>query len=182
MSLVRKIAAGTVGALALFIGGTLGIAATRPATLRVERSQTINAEPAKIFALLNDFHAWNKWSPWEKMDPGMSRTHSGAATGVGAKYSWKGNRDVGSGSMEITESTSPSRVSLKLDFIEPFEGHNTVDLNVVPNGDSCKVTWTMQGPQALIPRAFGLFMNMDAMIGKDFEAGLSNLKALAETP
>jgi len=166
--------------LAGIVAIILVLAALKPATFRVVRSATIEAPPEKIFGLLDDFHNWPAWSPWEKLDPGMQRTHSGTARGVGAKYHWLGNKKVGEGSMEILESTPPLRLKIKLDFIRPFEGHNITEFSLAPTGSATTVTWDMVGPSALMMRVMGLFMNMDQMIGKDFEAGLANLKAQVE--
>jgi len=158
----------------------LGLAAMKPPTFRVVRTTTIAAPPERIFGLLDDFHNWPAWSPWEKLDPGMQRTHSGAASGVGAHYAWAGNKKVGEGKMEILESTPPLRLKIKLDFIKPFEGHNITEFSLAPTGSATTVTWAMTGPSALMMRVLGLFMNMDQMIGKDFETGLANLKAQVE--
>jgi uncharacterized protein YndB with AHSA1/START domain len=166
--------------LVVLIAAILAFAATRPSTLRVQRSASIKAPPEKIFPLIADFHNWTSWSPWEKKDPALKRTFSGAANGKGAAYAWEGNRDVGSGRMEITDASAPSRVKIQLDFIKPFEGHNIVDFTLQPMGGTTTVTWDMQGPLAYIARVFGIFVSMDKMIGKDFDAGLANLKSTAE--
>jgi uncharacterized protein YndB with AHSA1/START domain len=158
----------------------LAYAATKPDTFRVERSASIKAPPEKIFALLNDFHRWDAWSPWEKKDPAMKRTFGAATSGKGAAYAWEGNGDVGQGRMEIAESAPPSRVAIKLDFLKPFETHNLVEFTLEPKGDSTSVTWAMQGPAPYISKLMQVFVNMDSMIGKDFETGLGNLKAIAE--
>jgi hypothetical protein len=158
----------------------LAVAATRPAVIRVSRSATMRAPAERIFPLLDDFRAWAKWSPWEKMDPNMQRTHGGAASGVGATYAWSGNKKVGQGSMEILESAPPLRLKLKLDFLKPFEGHNITEFSLAPTGSDTTVTWEMHGPNPFMMRVMGLFMNMDAMIGRDFEAGLANLRAQVE--
>jgi carbon monoxide dehydrogenase subunit G len=155
-------------------------AAFRPNELLVQRTATINAPPEKIFPLLNDFHAWGSWSPWEKLDPAMKRTYSGPASGQGAVYAWEGNRDVGSGRMELVESTPPSKVGIKLDFLKPFEAHNHTEFTLAPNGNATNVTWTMRGPSPYMTKLMGIFFNMDKMVGSDFERGLANLKAVAE--
>ena len=152
----------------------------RPDAFRVERSASIDAPPEKVFALINDFHNWPSWSPWDKMDPAMKRTHSGAASGVGAVYAWQGNRKVGEGRMEIIDSSPPSRVAIKLDFLKPFEAHNTADFSLRPAGGGTSVTWAMFGPASFMTKAMGVFMSMDKMVGKDFEQGLANMKAAAE--
>jgi carbon monoxide dehydrogenase subunit G len=166
-------------AVVVLIVAVLIFAATRPDTLRVERTTAIKAPPEKIVPLIADFHAWPSWSPYEKRDPAMQRTYSGAESGKGAVYEWKGNKNVGSGRMEVLDVT-PQKVTIKLDFIEPFEGHNTAEFNVVPSGDSTNVTWSMYGPNRYIGKVIGLFMNMDRMIGADFANGLANLKTIAE--
>jgi uncharacterized protein YndB with AHSA1/START domain len=171
-----------VGAMLALVVVVLIVAATRPDTFRVQRSTPIKAPPERIFALLNDFHQWGSWSPWEKMDPAMTRTHSGAGSGKGAVYAWKGNRKVGEGRMEISDSAPSSKITLKLDFLKPFEAHNTTEFTLAPQGDSTSLTWTMHCPQPFMVKVMGLFMNMDKMIGKDFETGLANLKTQAETP
>jgi uncharacterized protein YndB with AHSA1/START domain len=158
----------------------LGFAATRPDTFRVQRAMRINAPPEKIFALINDLHRWGSWSPYEKKDPTMKRAHSGAANGKGAVYEWEGNRDIGTGRMEITDTSPPSRVSIKLDFIKPFEAHNNVEFTLEPNGHSTNVTWALHGPASYTSKVMSVVFNMDRMVGKDFEAGLAGLKAAAE--
>ena len=158
----------------------LVFAATKPDTFRVQRSASIKASPEKIFALINDLHSWSAWSPWEKKDPAMKRTYSGAANGRGAVYEWEGNREVGKGRMEIAESSPPSKVTIKLDFIKPFEAHNIALFTLEPKGDSTNVTWAMHGPTPYIAKVIHVFFDMDSMVGKDFETGLANLKAIAE--
>jgi uncharacterized protein YndB with AHSA1/START domain len=165
---------------ALLIVGLLVFAATKPDTFRVERTAVINAPPEKIFAVINDFHKWNSWSPWEKLDPGMKRTHTGSSSGKGSVYAWEGNKKVGAGRMEITETSSPSQVVIKLDFLKPFEAHNVTEFTVRPNGQGTNVTWKMQGPYPYMMKVVSIFSNMDKAIGKDFAAGLTNLKSIAE--
>jgi hypothetical protein len=163
----------------VLLAGLLGFAATRPDTFRVQRSTSIAAPPQKISALIQDFHQWISWSPWEKLDPALKRTYSGAASGTGAVYEWEGNKKAGQGRMEITDA-SPARTALKLDFIKPFEAHNTVDFTLEPRGDSTNVLWTMNGRHSFMSKLMCVFVNMDNLVGKDFEAGLANLKAAAE--
>src|SRR5689334_7751169 len=165
---------------ALVVAAVLGIAATRPDTFRVERSASISAPPDKIYPLINDFHAWQAWSPWEKMDPAMKRTFGDNTVGKGATYTWEGNSKVGQGSMQITESAAPSKVTIDLHFIKPMEGRDVAEFTLTPNGNATTVSWAMHGPNPFIAKVIGLFCNMDRMIGKDFETGLGNLKALAE--
>jgi uncharacterized protein YndB with AHSA1/START domain len=174
--MIKKIAI----AIAALIAGVLFFAATKPDTFRVQRAASIKAPPEKVFALINDFRRWEAWSPWEKKDPAMKRTWGAVTSGKGAKYAWDGNGDVGQGSMEIAESVPPSKVTLKLDFVKPFEGHNIVEFTLEPKGDFTNVTWAMQGPAPFISKVIQVFCDMDSMVGKDFEAGLAGMKAAAE--
>jgi uncharacterized protein YndB with AHSA1/START domain len=167
-------------AVVVVVGGFLIYAATRPDSFRVERTATIKAPPEKIFPLINDFQRWGAWSPFEKKDPTMKRTLSGAPSGSSAVYEWDGNKEIGQGRMEIVESVPPSRVTLKLDFTRPFEAHNIVDFTLEPRGDSTQVTWAIHGPSPFISKVMGIVFNMDKMIGKDFEAGLAALKTVSE--
>ena len=170
----------TIGIIiAVLIAGVLILAATRPDTFRVERSTGIKAPPEKIFALINDFDRWGAWSPWEKKDAAMKRTF-GAKSGKGATYAWEGNKDVGQGRMEIADSVPPSRIAIKLDFVKPFEAHNDVVFVLEPKGDTTQVRWTMQGHTPYFAKIIHVFIDMDKMVGKDFEAGLASLKAAAE--
>jgi uncharacterized protein YndB with AHSA1/START domain len=164
----------------VLIAGVFGYAATKPDTFRVERSASIKASPEKIYPLINDFKAWTSWSPWEKKDPAMKRTFSAVSSGKGAKYAWQGNSEVGQGSMEIAESVPASKIALKLDFLKPFEAHNTVDFTLQAKGDMTTVTWAMQGPAPFLSKLIHVFVSMDSMVGKDFEDGLANLRAVAE--
>ncbi|MGH8595682.1 MAG: SRPBCC family protein [Gammaproteobacteria bacterium] len=168
-------------ALVALVAGLLIYAASRPNSFRVERSTTIQAPPERIFALIDDLHRWTVWSPWEKKDPTLKRTHSGAASGKGARYAWEGNKDVGHGSMEITESVPHSRIALNLDFIKPFEAHNKVEFALEPTGQTTQVIWVIHGPMPFISKLMSVFFSMDKMIGKDFEAGLADLKTAAES-
>jgi hypothetical protein len=166
--------------LLVVIVAILILAATRPDTFRVERTTTIAAPPEKVAALIDDFHRWPSWSPWEKLDPAMKRTFSGPEKGVGATYAWEGNRKAGAGQMKITSET-PAAIGLQLDFIKPFASSCKVDFALQPEGQGTKVTWVMSGPMAYVSKVMCLFVSMDKMIGKDFEAGLANLKAAAES-
>ncbi|CAA2108336.1 SRPBCC family protein [Variovorax paradoxus] len=174
--MLRKIALVVVLAIAVL----LVFAATRPDTFRVERTARIEAPAEKIFPLIDDFHRWGAWSPYEKLDPGMKRSFGGSASGKGATYAWQGNGQAGAGRMEIVESAPSSKVAIQLDFIEPFEGHNMAEFTLQPQGGATQVTWAMHGPSPYVARLMGIFFNMDRMIGKDFEAGLANLKAATE--
>ena len=161
--------------LAIAVAVVLILAATKQDTFSVRRAATVKASPERIFSLINDFHQWGSWSPWEHKDPAMKRTYSGADSGKGAVYAWDGNKNVGSGRMEILEASPPSKVVIKLDFFAPFEAHNTAEFTMLPQGDATSLTWLMHGPAAFMSRLMQVFMNMDKMIGKDFEAGLEIL-------
>lgn len=166
-------------AVVVLIAGVLIYAATKPDSFRVERTASIKAPPEKIYPLLTDFKQQAAWSPWEKKDPGMKRTYSGAESGKGSIYEWDGNSDIGKGRLEITE-TSPSKVAMKLDFLEPFEAHNMAEFALAPKGETTDVTWAIFGPMPYISKVMAIFCDMDTMIGKEFETGLADLKALAE--
>lgn len=164
----------------VLIAAVLLYAATRPDTFRVQRSAAIQAPPEKIFPLINDFGRWGAWSPWEKKDPGMKRSFSAVTAGKGAFYAWDGNQNVGQGSMEITESVPPSRLTIRLSFVKPFDARNTVEFSLESRGAATQVTWTMHGPVPYISKILHLFFDIDRMVGGDFEAGLASLKGLAE--
>lgn len=164
----------------VLVAALLIYAATRPDTFRLQRSLTINASADKVFPFINDFHHWPSWSPWEKMDLGMKKTHSGSPQGKGAVYEWDGNKDVGTGRMEVLESTPPSKIRIKLDFLKPFEAHNTAEFSLEGKGNSTTVTWAMYGLRPYMMKVMGMVMNMDKMVGGQFETGLANLKAIAE--
>ena len=166
--------------LAIAIAAILVMAATKPDTLRVQRSIGIKAPPERIFPLIADFHQWVSWSPYEKKDPAMKRTYDGTASGKGAIYAWDGDKNVGSGRMEILEAATPHKIAIKLDFFTPFEGHNTAEFTMLPQGDGTHVTWLMHGPARFVTRLMQVFINLDHMIGKDFEDGLANLKRITE--
>ncbi|TGK23191.1 polyketide cyclase [Leptospira yasudae] len=180
MSKLKTILLAIAGILILFILGTLALASTKPADFHYERSANIKASPEKVFALVNDYRTWTGWSPWEKLDPAMKRTYSGATSGKGAIYEWAGNDSIGKGRMEIIEADSPSKIKIQLDFFEPFEAHNTAEFTFTEEQGSTKVTWAMYGKNQFVSKVFGLFCDMDQMIGKDFEAGLNGMKSIAE--
>jgi uncharacterized protein YndB with AHSA1/START domain len=170
--------------LAIAIAVVLILAATKPDTFSVRRAATVKAPPEKIFSLINDFHQWGTWSPWENKDPAMKRSYSGAESGKGAIYAWDGNKNVGSGRMEILDASQPSKIVIKLDFFKPFEAHNTAEFTMLPQGDGSNATtdinWQMHGPAPFMSKVMQVFMNVDRMVGKDFEIGLANLKRLTE--
>lgn len=154
--------------------------ATRPDTFRVERSATIAAPADVVFAQLNDFHRWREWSPWEKLDPNMSKTFTGAAAGVGSVYSWSGNKKAGEGSMAITESIPNERIALDLNFLRPFKSSNVTEFTLTPTAGGTQVKWEMSGDNTIPGKVISLVASMDKLVGKDFEAGLAKLKSLAE--
>ena len=171
--------------LAIAIAVVLILAATKPDSFSVTRAIDITAPAERIFPLINDFHQWVAWSPWENKDPAMQRSYDGPVSGKGAVYGWDGNKNVGSGRMEILEASAPSKILIKLDFLKPFEAHNTAEFSMLPQngaaaGPTTNVSWVMHGPAPFIHRVMQVFMNLDKMIGKDFEAGLASLKSLAE--
>jgi Polyketide cyclase / dehydrase and lipid transport len=166
--------------LAIAIAILLILAANKPDTFTVRRTTMVKAPPETIFPLINDFHQWGTWSPYETKDPAMKRTYSGTASGKGAVYAWQGNKNVGSGRMEILDSSVPSKIVIKLDFFAPFEGHNTAEFTMLPQGDVTNVTWLMRGPVPFMAKIMHVLMNIDRMVGKDFEIGLANLKRLTE--
>jgi uncharacterized protein YndB with AHSA1/START domain len=166
--------------LALAVAIVLILAATKPDSFSVQRATSVKAPPEKVFPWINDFHRWKSWSPYENKDPAMKRSYSGAADGKGAVYGWEGNKNVGSGRMEILDSSAPAKIVIKLDFFAPFEGHNTAEFTMLPQGDATNVIWLMHGPAPFMHKVMQVFMNLDHMVCKDFEAGLTNLKNLAE--
>jgi hypothetical protein len=176
---MKKIIVRTLAALAAIVVVILIVASTKPDTFRIERTTSIKASPEKISTLIRNFHKWNSWSPFEKLDPAMKRTFSGPNEGLGAVYEWEGNSNAGSGRMEVM-NISPSKITIKLDFLKPFEAHNTAEFTLVPDGEFTKVTWAMHGPNQFLGKVMTVFMSMDAMVGKQFETGLSNLKSVSE--
>ena len=175
--MIKKIGIGILALIAI----VLAFAATKPDTFSIERSTNIKAPPETIHALLTDLHKWAVWSPWEKMDPTMKRTFSGAASGVGAAYAWEGNGAVGQGRMEI-KGASPTKVTVQLDFLAPMEASNEVNFVLTPQGDTTHVVWAMSGANNFLAKLMHVFVSMDSLVGKDFEAGLRDLKNAAETP
>lgn len=168
--------------IVLGVGVVLILAAQKPDNFQVTRTATINAPPERIYPLIADFKAWNAWSPWEKKDPAMKRSYGGAETGTGATYAWSGDKNVGEGSMRIVDAAAPNRVALKLDFLKPFEAHNNVVFALAPQGKATAVIWTMTGPTPFLGKIMHVFMDMDRMVGGDFESGLAAMKAAAERP
>jgi hypothetical protein len=167
--------------LLIAVVGVLAMAATKPTHYHIERSATISAAPAAVFAHVNDFHAWEAWSPWEKIDPAMKRTFEGPPNGMDATYAWVGNDKVGEGKMTIIESQPDARVGIRLEFIKPFAETCQADFALAPEGEGTKVTWGMDGNHNYVSKVMCVFMDMDKMIGTDFEKGLGQLKTLAES-
>ena len=167
--------------LVIVVGVLAGIVALQPSTFHIERSATMSAPPAKVFAQVNDFHAWQAWSPWAKLDPAAKVSFEGPAAGEGAVYKWSGNSDVGEGSMTLLESHPNDRIGIKLDFIKPFAGTNQVEFTFKPEGDKTLVTWSMSGTNGFVSKAFCLLMNMQKIVGGEFDKGLASIKAIVES-
>jgi uncharacterized protein YndB with AHSA1/START domain len=178
--MLRKVVIAGVGVIVVLAAVVLGLAATKPDAYRVERSADIAAPPEEIYGHIADLHRWAAWSPWERIDPAMQRTFSGAESGTGAVYEWAGNSDIGKGRMEIEDTTPPNRLALKLEFLEPFESQARVDFTLEPAGGGTRVTWAMEGQNLFVGKVIGVFVDMDRMIGDQYELGLANLKTLAE--
>lgn len=176
---MKKIVLIVLGVVVAALVLLLGIAATRPSHYHIERSATIAAAPATVFGLVNDLHRFPDWSPWQKLDPAMKITYGGPATGVGSGYYWLGNKQAGEGRMTITESTPDALVGMKLEFIKPFASVASTRLAFVPVEGGTRVGWAMDGENDLMSKVFCLFMDMDKMVGKDFEDGLANLARIA---
>jgi carbon monoxide dehydrogenase subunit G len=169
-----------IGAIVILIIGLLLYAYTKPDEFRIERSTAIKATPEQVFTQLNNFKHWLNWSPWEKLDPNLKRDFSGPESGVGAVYDWQGNKKVGKGRMEIIESSEPGILRVQLDFIEPFAANNIAEFSLQQTDNTTHINWAMTGKHVYMWKVMGLLMNMDKMVGKNFEDGLSNLKQLCE--
>jgi uncharacterized protein YndB with AHSA1/START domain len=176
--MIKKILIGLVAILVVFAI----IVALQPSEYSVTRSETMAAAPETVFEQVNDFQKWRAWSPWEKIDPEMERTYDGPSAGKGAVYSWSGNKDVGEGTMTITESRPSELVRMKLEFREPMAGAADTEFTFKPEGDQTTVSWKMSGKNNFVGKAFCLFMNMEKMIGGQFEEGLANMKSVVEEP
>ncbi len=166
--------------IVVVLGVLAAIVAVQPAEFRVVRSATMAAPASDVFPQVNDFHNWDAWSPWAKLDPTMKQTFDGAATGTSAIYSWVGNKQVGEGRMTITESRPSDFIRINLEFMRPFKATNTSEFTFKPSGNQTEVTWSMSGTKNFMFKAFGLCMSMDKMIGKDFEKGLASMKSVVE--
>jgi uncharacterized protein YndB with AHSA1/START domain len=171
----------TIAGVVLVLGIALAVYISRqPSEFSVTRSAAIDAPPSTVFALVNDFHQWRGWSPWEKMDPALKRTYGGSPSGEGAVYSWVGNKQVGEGRMTIVESRPSEFIRIKLEFFKPFRATNEAQFTFQSTGDGTNVTWTMNGCSTCMFKIMGLLMSMDKMVGKNFEDGLAAMKQLAE--
>jgi hypothetical protein len=162
------------------VGCLLAFVATRPDTFRIQRTTVIEAPPEHVFPFIEDFRKYDLWSPYEKYDPSMLRTYSGADKGKGAVYEWNGNGKAGKGRMEIAHTSPPLMAVIRLDFVRPFETQNIVEFTLRREGSSTRVDWAMRGANPYIVKLMQLVVNMDRVIGRDFEAGLASLKSLAE--
>lgn len=179
--MLKRIIIGVLIAVVVIVAGLIVVVATQPADFKVTRMTTIKAPPERVFEHINDFHKWEVWSPWAKLDPNMRTIYSGMPSGTGASYSWAGNNEVGEGKMTITESRPSQDIKIDLDFIKPFAAKNVTEFMLKPDGDVTEVTWTMSGKNNFIAKAFCLVMNMDKMVGGDFEKGLAQMKAVVES-
>jgi len=166
--------------VAVVIAGFVLIVALQPSPFRIARSATMAASPTTVFAQVNDFHNWEGWSPWAKIDPTMTQSYEGAASGTGAKYAWHGKK-VGQGRMTILDSRPHDLIVIKLEFLKPFQATNSAEFTFQPEGGQTRVTWSMSGQRNFMLKAFGLFMSMDKMLGREFEKGLAQMKAIAES-
>jgi uncharacterized protein YndB with AHSA1/START domain len=173
---------GVIGVITIvaLTGALLAFVLTRPDTFRVQRTTVIEAPPERIFPFIEDFRKHALWSPYEQFDPSMSRSYSGSKRGKGAVYEWDGKGKVGKGRMEIAHTSPPLMAVIRLDFVRPFRTQNIVEFTLRPEGSSTNVSWAMRGANPLIAKVLQLVSNMDRVVGKDFETGLANLKALAE--
>ena len=176
----KKIVLGLFTVITLAVVAILAIAATRPPTYHVERSATMSASPSQVYAVLTDFHRFPEWSPWQKLDPNMKITFGGAERGQGATYAWVGNNEAGAGKMTILECTPDQAITEKLEFVKPFKDTCVGHFAIAPEGAGSRVTWTMDGNHNLVSKVMCMFVSMDSMIGKDFEAGLASLTKVAE--
>jgi uncharacterized protein YndB with AHSA1/START domain len=169
----------TLLVIAAALAVLLVYAATRPDTFRVERSVRIQAPPEKLHAMINDLRSFNTWNPYERKDPALKGSYGPTTAGTGARYGWE-SKEVGTGSLAILETVPASKVTMALDFVKPFEAHNQAEFTLQPEQGGTRVTWAMHGPVPYLGKVMHVFINVDRMVGTDFEAGLANLKSLAE--
>jgi len=170
----------TLIALAGVVVVVVVVVASRPVEFHVARTARIAAPAAAVFAQVNDFHKWDAWNPWATLDPAMKQSYEGAPAGAGAVYTWAGNSQVGEGRMTLTESRPSDLIRIKMEFLKPFAGTSTAEFTFRPEGDQTVVTWSMEGRNNFMAKAIHLVMNMDKMIGGQFEQGLAQMKAVAE--
>jgi hypothetical protein len=180
VSRLAKVLIGVAAAVVLVVGVLAAIVALQPSEFRIERSATIAAPAPVVFAQVNDFHNWQAWSPWAKLDPAVKNSFAGSSAGRGAAFAWAGNSQVGEGRMTITESRPSELVRIKLEFLKPFEATNTAEFTFKPQGERTAVTWSMYGHNNFVGRAVALFVNMDKALGGEFEKGLASMKSVAE--
>jgi uncharacterized protein YndB with AHSA1/START domain len=167
--------------LAVVVVALVAIVSMQASTMRIQRSAVFSAPPSAVFEQVNDFHNWDAWSPWAKLDPTCKNTFDGAPSGKGAIFSWDGNKKVGAGRMTITDSRPYELIRIKLEFLRPFKATNTTEFTFKPQADGTRVTWTMTGEKNFMCKAMCLFMNMDKCVGGDFEKGLAAMKTIAES-
>jgi len=179
--MIKKILLGAIVVIVLVVAIFCVVVAMQPSHYHIERSATMNAPAPVVFNQVNDFHKWDAWSPWAKLDPNIKTTYEGAPAGTGAMYSWTGNSQVGEGRMTITDSKPAELVKIKLEFVKPFAAINATNFMFTSQGNQTGVKWTMDGDNTFVGKAFGLFMNMDKMVGGDFEKGLAQMKAVTES-
>jgi Polyketide cyclase / dehydrase and lipid transport len=178
---LKKILIG-LGVVAAIVVAFLIVVAMQPSDFRITRSAKMSATPATVFAQVNDYHKWDAWSPWAKLDPNAKSTFEGPTSGTGATMTWSGNDKVGEGRQTIIESRADDMIRIKLDFLKPFEATNTAEFTFKPEGDQTVVTWSMYGKNNFMGRAVSLFMDCDKMVGSEFEKGLASMKAIVEAP
>ena len=178
--MIKKILLGGIAVIALIVAVFCIIVAIQPSHYHIERSATVNAPASVVFNQVNDLHRWDAWSPWAKLDPNMKQSYEGAPSGTGAICSWTGNDQVGQGRMTITDSKPSELVKIKLEFVKPWAGTSATDFFFTPQANQTSVKWTMDGDNTFVGKAFSLFMNMDKMVGGDFEKGLAQMKGVAE--
>src|SRR5690349_22908074 len=179
--MIKKLLLGIVVVVVVLVVVLAIVAALQPAHYHIERSATMNAPAPVVFAQVNDFHKWEAWSPWAKIDPAAKYTYDGPTAGIGAIFTWAGNKQVGEGRMTVTESRPTDLIRIKLEFIKPFPSDCLTEFSFKPEGNNTIVTWAMSGTKNFMSKAVCMFMNMDKMVGGDFETGLASMKTVAET-
>ena len=177
---MKRVLLAAAGVLAIGLFTLLGVAAGKPATFRIERMTSIAAPPEKVYANIEDFHRWPDWQPWEHLDPHMNKRFSGPEHGQGAVYEWQGNKEVGKGRMTIIAARPNERVVVRLEFLEPFPADNRAVFTLVPKAGVTEVSWAMEGPNSFMGKVISVFVDMDKMLGGDFQRGLATLKQLSE--